>query len=191
MYPAKPHQVFDRHPTEEGTHELATGGPSTTFLLEPGERPFQADARLSRRGRSAGRVKRLVGFKPLRKCALLQGPFEQQSGQRAQESGGHRDRRSPRNDVGPFFQKPRATCSTTWLGDHFPGARGVVQVAADLSAAATRSRTVARLAASTSLISAMGPPVRIHRAFVFSPAPLTLAVLCFAVKFFATLRAFL
>jgi hypothetical protein len=42
----------------------------------------------------------------------------------------------------------------------FPGARGVVQVAADLSAAATRSRTAARLAASTSLTSAMGPPVR-------------------------------
>src|SRR5215510_13477495 len=51
-------------------------------------------------------------------------------------------------------------CSTTWLGDHFPGARGVVQVAADLSAAATRSRTAARLAASTSFKSAMGPPVR-------------------------------
>src|SRR5262245_64570316 len=56
--------------------------------------------------------------------------------------------------------KPRAMCSTTWLGDHFPGARGVVQVVADLSAAATRSRTAARWAASTSLISAMGPPVR-------------------------------
>src|SRR5262249_26978818 len=56
--------------------------------------------------------------------------------------------------------KPRATCSTTWLGDHFPGARGVVQVAADLSAAATRSRTAARLAASTSFKSAMRPPVR-------------------------------
>jgi hypothetical protein len=55
--------------------------------------------------------------------------------------------------------KPPATCSTTWLGDHFPGARGVVQVAADLSAAETRSMTAARLAASTSLTSAMGPPV--------------------------------
>src|SRR5262245_60577783 len=52
--------------------------------------------------------------------------------------------------------KPRAMCSTTWLGDHFPGARGVVQVAADLSAAATRSMTAARLAASTSFKSAMG-----------------------------------
>src|SRR5207248_9145171 len=56
--------------------------------------------------------------------------------------------------------KPRVTCSTTWLGDHFPGARGVVQVAADLSAAATRSRWASRLAASASLTSAMGPPVR-------------------------------
>src|SRR6185503_16842927 len=56
--------------------------------------------------------------------------------------------------------KPPATCSTTWLGDHFPGARGVAHVAADLSAAATRSRTAARLAASASLTSAMGPPVR-------------------------------
>jgi demethylmenaquinone methyltransferase/2-methoxy-6-polyprenyl-1,4-benzoquinol methylase len=37
----------------------------------------------------------------------------------------------------------------------YPGARGVVQVAADLSAAATKSRTAARLAASASLTSAM------------------------------------
>src|SRR5206468_11972579 len=56
--------------------------------------------------------------------------------------------------------KPRVTCSTAWLGDHFPGARGVVQVAADLSAAATSSRTASRLDASASLTSAMGPPVR-------------------------------
>src|SRR5206468_5582409 len=47
--------------------------------------------------------------------------------------------------------KPRATCSTTWLGDHFPGARGVVQVAADLSAAARRSMKAAPLAASAAL----------------------------------------
>jgi hypothetical protein len=155
----KPHVVFERHRTETGAHDvLATGGPSTTFVVEPGKRPFQADARLSRRGRSRSRVKRLGGLPPLRKYALLQDPVEVQSDQRAQESGGHRDRRSPRNDV-RRFSKPPATCSTTWLGDHFPGARGVVQVAADLSAAATRSRTAARLAASTSLTSAIGPPV--------------------------------
>ena len=54
---AKPHEVFDRHRTETGAHDvLATGDPSTTFLVEPGERPFQADARLSRRGRSRSRV---------------------------------------------------------------------------------------------------------------------------------------
>ncbi len=156
----KPHQVFDRHRTETGAHEvLATGGPPTTFLVEPGDRPFQADARLSRRGRSASRVKRLVGFPPLRKYALLQDPVEVQSGQRAQESGGIGIDGAPETTFAAS-SKPPATCSTTWLGDHFPGARGVVQVAADLSAAATRSRTAARLAASTSLTSAMGPPVR-------------------------------
>src|SRR5437899_7517456 len=85
----KPHVVFNRHRTETGAHEvLATGGPSTTFLVEPGVRPFQADARLSRRGRSGSRVKRLVGLPHLRKYALLQDPVEVQSGQRAQESGG-------------------------------------------------------------------------------------------------------
>ena len=36
----KPHEVFDRHRTETGAHEvLATVGPSTTFLVEPGEMP--------------------------------------------------------------------------------------------------------------------------------------------------------
>jgi hypothetical protein len=44
---AKPYQVFDRHRTETGAHGvLAAGGPPTTFLVEPGERPFQADAPL-------------------------------------------------------------------------------------------------------------------------------------------------
>ena len=104
----KPHVVFDGHRTETAAHDgLATSNPSPTFLVEPGERPFQADARLSRRGRSAGRVHRLVGLKPRRKYALPQDPVEVQSEQRAQESGGHRDRRSPRNDVGPFFQATR------------------------------------------------------------------------------------
>ena len=105
------------------------------------------------------RVQRLGGLKPLRKCVLLQDPVEEQSGQRAQESGGHRDRRSPRNDVGRFFQATHHMLH--YLARRpFPGARGVVQVAADLSAAATRSMTEARLAASTSLKSAMRPPVR-------------------------------
>src|SRR5205085_5104018 len=90
---AEPHEVFDRHRTETGAHDaLATGDPSTTFLIEPGERPFQADARLSRCGRSARRVHRLVSLKPLRKYALLQDPVKEQSEQRAQESGGHRER---------------------------------------------------------------------------------------------------
>ena len=78
VYRVKPHEVFDRHRTETGTHDvLATGDPSTTFLVEPGECPFQADARLSRRGRSASRVHRLVGLEPLRKCVLLQDPVEE------------------------------------------------------------------------------------------------------------------
>jgi hypothetical protein len=157
----KPHEVFDRHRTETGAHDvLAAGGPSTTFLVEPGERPFQAVARLSRRGRSARRVKRLVGLKPLRTDALFQDPVEeQQSQQRAQESGGIGSDEAPETMFAPS-SRPPATCSTTWLGDHFPGARGVVHVAADRSAAATRSRTAARLSARTSLTSAMGPPVR-------------------------------
>jgi len=75
----KPHEVFDRHRTETGAHDvLATGDPSTTFLVEPGERPFQADAGLSRRGRSARRVHRLVGLKTPRKCVLFQNPVEEQ-----------------------------------------------------------------------------------------------------------------
>ena len=37
----------------------------------------------------------------------------------------------------------RATCSTTWDGDHFPGARGTVQTAAAPSAAASRPATAA------------------------------------------------
>src|SRR4029453_5941145 len=66
VYRVKPHEVFDRHRTESCADEvLATGGPSTTFLVEPGVRPFQADARLSWRGRSASRIQRLVGLKPL------------------------------------------------------------------------------------------------------------------------------
>src|SRR2546423_3752151 len=84
----KPHEVFDRHRTETGAHDvLATGHPSTTFLVEPGKRAFQADARLSRRNRSARRVKRPGGLKSRRKDALLQDPVEeQQSEQRAQKS---------------------------------------------------------------------------------------------------------
>src|SRR5215468_3045934 len=69
----------------------------------------------------------------------------------------------------------RAICSTTWLGDHFPGARGVVQVAADLSAAAASSLTAARLAASTSFTSAMGPPVRESVIDLNEPANLRLS----------------
>jgi hypothetical protein len=84
---------------------------------------------------------------------------EQQSQQRAQESGGIGIDGAPETTFAAS-SKPLATCSTTWLGDHFPGARGVVQVAADLSAAPTRSRTAARLAASTSLTSTTRPPVR-------------------------------
>jgi len=62
----KPREVFDRHRTETGVRDvLATGGPSKTFLVEPGERPLQADARLSGRGRSASRVHRLVGLPPV------------------------------------------------------------------------------------------------------------------------------
>src|SRR5687767_4228658 len=76
---AKPHEVFDRHRTETGAHNvLATGGASTTFLVEPRERRFQADARLSGRRGSAGRVHRRVGPKPLRKRTLLQDPVEKQ-----------------------------------------------------------------------------------------------------------------
>src|SRR5262245_10587549 len=56
----------------------------------------------------------------------------------------HYDMRQPEHDLG----KPALA------------SRGVVQVTADLSAAATRSMTAARLAASTSFTSAMGPPVR-------------------------------
>jgi hypothetical protein len=169
----KPHEVFDRHRTETGAHVvLATGDPSTTFLVESSERPFQADARLSRRGRSARRVHRLVGLEPIRKCALLQDPVEEQSGQQAQEGGGIGIDGVPETTLAAS-SRPRTTCSTTWLGDHFPGARGVVQVAADLSAAATRSMTAARLAASTSLTSAMGPPMRERVIDLNEPANVT------------------
>ena len=56
----------------------------------------------------------------------------------------HYDMRQPERDLG----KPALA------------SRGVVQVAADLSTAATRWLTAARLAASASFTSAMGPPVR-------------------------------
>ena len=38
VHRVKPHEVFDRHRTETGAHDvLATGDPSTTFLVEPGD----------------------------------------------------------------------------------------------------------------------------------------------------------
>src|SRR5204863_6650479 len=90
-----------------GSNVVAAGRPSTTFLIEPGERAFQPDPRLSRRGGSARRIKRLQGLQPLRKAALFQDPVEEQSGQRAQESGDRRDRRSSRNDIRAFFPATR------------------------------------------------------------------------------------
>src|SRR6476646_8852839 len=109
VYRVKPREVFDRHRTENRVCDvLATGCPSTTFLVEPVERPLQADARLSGRGRSASGVQRLVGLPPLWECILLQDPVEVQSGQRAQESGKRReDRRSPRKNGRRSFQATR------------------------------------------------------------------------------------
>ena len=64
MHRVEPHEVFDRHSTETGAHDvLATGDPSTTFLVEPGERPFQADARL--------RLKASVSNQPLEHFSLV------------------------------------------------------------------------------------------------------------------------
>src|SRR4051812_32742416 len=92
----KPHVIVNPHRTKTGADDvLAIRGTSTTLMVEPRERRLQAEARFSRRGRSARRVEGLVGLKPLGKYVSLQGPVEEQSGQRSQESGRHRDRRSP------------------------------------------------------------------------------------------------
>src|SRR5262249_31634775 len=50
----------------------------------------------------------------------------------------------------------RATCSTSWLGDHLPGARGTVQAGPHRSEAATSSATALRFAVRTELMSATG-----------------------------------
>ena len=49
----------------------------------------------------------------------------------------------------------RATCSTIWLGDHFPGARGAVQAVAVRSPATINWSIASLLAARAVLISAI------------------------------------
>ena len=49
----------------------------------------------------------------------------------------------------------RATCSTIWLGDHFPGTRGAVQAVAVRSPAAINWSIASLLAARAVLISAI------------------------------------
>src|SRR6266699_2424174 len=56
----------------------------------------------------------------------------------------------------------RATCSTIWLGDHFPGARGDVQVVLVRSPARINCSIASLLASSAVLISAIGPPFPEH-----------------------------
>src|SRR5437762_6542189 len=52
----------------------------------------------------------------------------------------------------------RATCSTIWLGDHFPGARGDVQALFVRSPAMINCSIASLLASRAVLISAIGPP---------------------------------
>src|SRR5258705_6537634 len=52
----------------------------------------------------------------------------------------------------------RATCSTIWLGDHFPGARGEVQALLVPSPAMINCSIASLLALRAVSISAMGPP---------------------------------
>src|SRR6266850_6568461 len=56
----------------------------------------------------------------------------------------------------------RATCSTIWLGDHFPGARGEVQVVLVRSPARINCSIASLLASRAVLISAIGPPFPEH-----------------------------
>src|SRR3989442_6884485 len=56
----------------------------------------------------------------------------------------------------------RATCSTVWLGDHFPGARGEVQVVLVRSPAMINCSIASLLASRAVLISAIGPPFPEH-----------------------------
>ena len=52
----------------------------------------------------------------------------------------------------------RATCSTIWLGDHFPGARGDVQVVPARSPARINCSIASLLASRAVLIFGNGPP---------------------------------
>src|SRR5712692_6043308 len=56
----------------------------------------------------------------------------------------------------------RATCSTIWLGDHFPGPRGEVQVVPARSPARINCSIASLLASRAVLISATGPPFPEH-----------------------------
>src|SRR5439155_1514680 len=160
VHRVKPHEVFDRHRTEP---VLTRCWPLATRLRHSWSNLAYAPSRRTRA--SAGVAGPLVGSSALRALNpfgktpffKIRLKYSLASGRR--KAGGIGIDGAPETTFAPS-SKPPATCSTTWLGDHFPGARGVVQVAADLSAAATRSRTAARLAASRSLTSAMGPPVR-------------------------------
>ena len=115
VYRVEPHVVFDRHRTETGAHDvLATGDPSTTFLIEPGERPFQADTRLSRRGRSARRVHRLVGLNPFGNTPFFKIRLKKNSlsSGRRKAGGIGIDDGAPETPLAAS-SKPRVTCSTT------------------------------------------------------------------------------
>src|SRR5687768_11026557 len=50
----------------------------------------------------------------------------------------------------------RATCSTIWLGDHLPGARGAVHDGPDRSPSAINCSIASLLAASAALTSVIG-----------------------------------
>src|ERR1043166_4351531 len=124
-------------------------------------RSKRASASSRRRRASAGVREPLSGFIALFVFAFGKAPFLNTRLKSSVRATGRRKKGS----VGNFDGAPeirlavssidRATCSTIWLGDHLPVARGVVHVAAQRSAADASSFTASRLAVSVALRSAM------------------------------------
>src|SRR5688500_1590238 len=113
---------------------------------------------------SAGVAGPLAGSIALFVLAFGKAPFFRTRLNRNPRKRGRRKNGSVGNFVGApdtrfaDSSSVRATCSTTWLGDHLPGARGAAHESPHFSAAAMRWLIASRLAASVAFTSAITPP---------------------------------
>jgi len=128
-------------------------------LLEFGQRGFNASTPFRSRRRSALRIERFEGLRLRKLLSVFRIRLKNSpriTGRRNVGKFGNFEGDPATNSADSSYT--RAMCSTTWDGDHFPGARGVVHVDATPSDAEMNSLTALRLTSSAFVTSLMTTP---------------------------------